>query len=421
MNQRPIFIDEAVQMILQHVCSAGAHLLNLPETEGHILAEDLYASTDVPHFSKSMMDGFAIRSEDVQDASFSSPVTLKVIDEVMAGEVSSCRLQPGEAIRIMTGAPIPAGADAVCRFEQTRDGFKQNIREVAILTPVRAGESISFCGEDIQKGQLLLSEGSQIGPSEASILATFGIADVPVFKKPRVGIVSTGSELVDYRSTAEEVSDGKLRNSNSILVSQLIQQHGGIPRIYPYVSDDPEALQERLRSMLEREDIVVFTGGVSVGDKDYIPHICRETGVDIKFWKVMIRPGQPAMFGVFGKRLVFGLSGNPAACFINALLFLVPAIRAMNGRKGDQVTLPALTARLIGDVGQKPVKHTRFLRGNVFLDEGQLFVDIQRAQSSAIMSSFLGTNCLVRIDSDHIPKHGELVSIYQYGLIGKPV
>jgi molybdopterin molybdotransferase len=415
---RPLPVDVAIQKVLEHTPVKGTMITPLTDCFGHILAENLVADIPIPPFAKSMMDGYAIRSEDVEVASFTAPVQLNVVDTVLAGDVSSCILQPGEAIRIMTGAKIPEGADAVCRFEQTKEGFEL-VERVSVLTPIRSGEAIAKCGEDMQQGSTILQKGTEIGPAEGSILATFGVTDVLVYKRPIVGIVSTGSELVDVTCKTSAIPPGKIRNSNSTLVAQLVQKYGGQPHIIPHSEDSVETLKERFDMLLDTADILVFTGGVSVGDKDYIPQFLMDSGVNIVFWKVLIRPGQPVLFGKYDNKLIFGLSGNPAACFVNALLFLIPAIRRMSGIPLDKALLPIVEARLVGEINKNPIKHTRFLRATVYIQNGNVYADVQRAQSSAVLSSFLNTNCLVRIDSDCILHEGDIVRCMLYGQVGE--
>jgi molybdopterin molybdotransferase len=413
MNTRPLSLEEAQQQILAEVKPLAEESVNLLEAHGRILAETVTADTDVPAFPKAMLDGFAVRAADVQGASASHPVRLRVLETVPAGIIPTHEVGPGTATRIMTGAMMPPGADAVCRFEMTRDPAAADRTVVDVLAPVPVGEAVARVGEDVVCGTAVLAPGHRLGPAEVGMLATFGYAKVAVFRSPRVGILSSGTELV---GVDEPLDPGKIRNSNSYMVASLVRAAGGVPRLYEPVSDDLEALSDTIRRALAEVDLLVTTGGVSVGDYDLMHEAFELAGARKRFWKVAVRPGSPVLFAVAGHVPVIGMSGNPAAAFVNAELFLLPAIRQMAGLK--QVHRSAHTATLTDTPTKKMIKPTRFLRGFAYEEGGRLWVDVTGSQSSGVFSSFLHSNALVRIEGGKLPQAGDAIEVYLYGRIG---
>jgi molybdopterin molybdotransferase len=411
VNQLPLPLEKAQQLIWDLIEPTDITVVDLIESEGYVLAEPVKADTDVPHFEKSMLDGFAVRVDDIRGASRDRPIRLKVIEIVPAGHVPAKEVIPGTAIRIMTGAMIPQGADAVCRFEMTRDVDDRT--SVDVLSPVSKGEAIARIGEDVVRGTPILSKGLRIGPAEIGMLATFGYYQVQVYRKPVVGILSSGSELIEVK---EPLSPGKIRNSNSYMVASQVVLAGGIPKLYQPVSDEADSLAATIRSALDEVDLLVTTGGVSVGDYDLMHEAFDKAGAEKIFWKVLIRPGSPVLFARKGNVPVIGMSGNPGAAFVNAELFLLPALRKMAGLATFE--RPVHTAKLLNSPIKKAIKPIRFLRGHAFLRRQELYVDLSGAQSSGVLSSFLGTNCLVRIEGGQQLQANETVSLHLYGGLG---
>lgn len=415
MNKYPLPVDEARQKVIETVRRTNKIVLPLAECDGVVLAEDVVADFDVPMFDRSMMDGFAVRSEDVRQAGIESPVALKVIEEIQAGVVPMREVRRGEAARIMTGAMIPEGADAVCRFEATGDGFRQGVETVHVLRSLESGANIARKGEDLPEGAAVLTEGMKIGPAEIAVLATFGYARVAVYRKPVIAILSSGTELI---GVDEELKPGKIRNSNSYTVASLIRQAGGVPIILGPVKDDVEALTAEIESVLDRADMVVTTGGVSVGDYDLIPAVYDRLGAQTIFWKVQMRPGSPFRFAARSDTLFFGISGNPAACFVNMQLFVLPALRKMVGER--RLTAPLTNAKLVNASAITPIKQTRFLRATAFISGGQLLVSMASGQSSGMIGSLVGANCLIRLDGGKRLAEGSDVPVMLYDQVQIP-
>lgn len=266
LNRKPIPVNDAVASVLENITLTDTEVVSYLDAHGRILANDLVATHDVPLFTKSAMDGFAIRARDSEGASGDNRIPFKVVEEVPAGSTSDYELQPNEAFRIMTGAEIPESADTVVMFEQakeTDDGF--TVRKT--FTP---GDNIAVQGEESKKGDVILKKGALINPGTVAVLATFGYSEVEVFKKPEVGVLSTGSELLDVN---EPLVRGKIRNSNSPMILAQLKRAGIEGKRYHLQSDDLDTLYANIKDMLEEVDIIITTGGVSVGDYDLLPKI----------------------------------------------------------------------------------------------------------------------------------------------------
>lgn len=412
MNKLPILLEDAQQMICSTV--GTTEVINIPlfEAIGYVLAEPIRANIDVPHFEKSMLDGFAVRAEDIRDASIEHPIRLEVLETVPAGHVPTRQVTQGKTIRIMTGAMMPEGADAVCRFEMTRHSASE--AWVEVLMPVASGEAISRVGEDVRLGASILFAGNRIGAAEMGMLATFGYEHVKVFRKPVVGILSSGTELI---GVGEPLAPGKIRNSNSYMLASQVIAAGGLPRTYQPVSDDVESIAATILQASKEVDMLVTTGGVSVGDYDFMHASLDRIEANKLFWKVLIRPGAPVLFAEKEGFPIICLSGNPAAAFVNAELFLLPALRKMGGY--EAVFRPVYYARICNVPIKKVIKPTRFLRGMAFFKGTELCVDFSGSQGAGVLSSFLGTNCLVRIEGGQIPQAGDTARIQLFGEIAQ--
>jgi molybdopterin molybdotransferase len=401
-------VEEAIQEILQHVVPVAVIEIPLKDSFQYILAEDVYALSPVPPFDRSMMDGFAIRAADVEHASPEHPVILRVKGRVAAGEVFEYKLRPGEAIRIMTGAATPDGADAIVRFEMT-DGQKcPEAKEVAVLLPVQPADCISVTGEDIQTGDKVLAKGTLLGAAEMALLATVGISMVPVHRKPIIGVISSGKELV---AQDQPLPHGKIYNSNTFMVSGLISKWGGIPYLFDHVDDDLDQVIQAIREAMPVVDALVTTGGVSVGDFDVMRSAYHLAGGQVNFWKVNIRPGTPFTFAVVLDKPVFGLSGNPGAGFVNALLFLQPAIRCLAGYPHPAVEPVKL--QLGSEPGMKVIGLDRFLRANIVIQDGRAIAyPLPAARSAGVLSTLTGIEGFIRIPGKTEVNKGDLVEAW---------
>lgn len=350
--RKPIPVGEAVERVLAHAVPAGTETVPLEESAGRILAEPVTASHPVPPFNRSPYDGFALRSEDTAGASGSSRIQFTVIDEIPAGSVSNKTLGENQAARIMTGAPLPDGADAVVMFEQTvEDGDTFTIRK-----PFEPLENVSLKGEDLAEGEEVVPAGSFIHAGTVAVLATFGYAQVKVARRPAVGILATGTELV---GVGEPLEPGKIRNSNGPMIAAQLRRMGIECRTYGAQADDLEAVVGTVERALSETDALITTGGVSVGDFDYLPAVYEKIGAEVLFNKVAMRPGSVTTVAAVGGKLLFGLSGNPSSCFTGFELFTRPAFLKMMG--ADKLFLPH-TKAVLGEDFTKANPFTRFVR-----------------------------------------------------------
>jgi molybdopterin molybdotransferase len=353
MEQRkPISVAEAIERLIQHAQLLGEETVGLFESYGRILAEPIIAVHDVPHFDRSPYDGFAIRSVDSVGATGDNRIEFSVVDHIGAGIVSNKTLTKNEAVRIMTGAPLPSGADAIVMFEQTiESGDSFTIRK-----PFDALENVSLQGEDVKEGEEIIEVGSLIHPGTVALLATFGYDKVQVAKQPIVGILSTGTELLDV---SEPLAPGKIRNSNGPMIAAQLARMGISCKMYGLSADNLESSLEMVKRAAKETDCLITTGGVSVGDFDFLPAIYERLGAEVLFNKVAMRPGSVTTVAVANGRYLFGLSGNPSACFTGFELFVRPALLKMMG--AEKIYLPQTTAVLAEDF-TKANPFSRFIR-----------------------------------------------------------
>jgi molybdopterin molybdotransferase len=358
------------------------------------LAEDIHARENLPPFDRSGLDGYAVRSEDTIGTSTGNPVTLRVIGASYAGRPTEAVVEPGTAVRITTGAPVPLGADAVIREEDTREKDDW----VSICEPLRPDDNIGRAGEDVESGTMVLTAGSLIRPSEIGLLAALGYDRVLVYARPRVAIICTGDELVE---PGRPPGPGEIRNSNAYAISALVRDAGGVPFFLGAVSDNPDAISARI-NQARGYDLIVTTGGVSVGAHDYVKGVLETLGAEIIFWRVAIKPGTPAVAARWGKSLVIGLSGNPAAAMTSFDLLVRPVIAQMSGRPASG--LAEVVAVLDNDYG-KASGVRRYLRARIYRAAdvansvpgcpGVYRVDIHPSQRPGVMSSMIECNGFV--------------------------
>jgi molybdopterin molybdotransferase len=320
-----ISVDEALQVILSSIEVLGLERLPLMSSLGRIIGEDIYAPYPIPSWDNSAMDGYAVIHKDIASASPENPARLEVIADLPAGYATTRELKSGEAIRIMTGAPLPRGSDTVVMVEDTR----KEKNKVAILKSPSQGENIRKAGEDVEKGSLVLSHGSIIHPADVGMLASLKRAVVSVYQKPTVAVISTGDELIDVDG---DLTGGKIVSSNTYSLAALVKDAGAYPLILGIAKDRPEELRAIFKAALTA-DMIISSGGVSVGDYDLVKDTLKELGAEMKFWKVAMRPGQPLAFGVIEGKPTFGLPGNPVSCMISFEQFVRPSILKACGHK----------------------------------------------------------------------------------------
>ncbi len=387
--RKPIPVAEAVAQVMGHVQRLGTESISLEQSMGRILAEPIVARHNVPPFDRSPYDGFAIRAKDSKGASGDNRVPFKVIGEIGAGYVGGLPVGPLEAYRIMTGAQIPENADAVVMFEQTvetEEGF-------TIRKPFETGDNISYAGEDASKGEMLIPRGTLIHAGTIALLATFGYADAVVYRQPVVGVLSTGTELLDV---SDDLVPGKIRNSNGPMVKAQLERLGVPYKSYGTSSDDLDACTEVIERALQETDALITTGGVSVGDFDHLPAIYERLGAKVLFNKVAMRPGSVTTVAVQGDKFLFGLSGNPSACFTGFELFARPALLSLMGCTAPY--LPYLKAKLAEDF-TKPNPFTRFIRAVWQMTENGVTAAPAGFNKSNAVSSIARGNCLIVLPS----------------------
>ncbi len=382
-------VEEFRARVLAAVPVLDAETVPLPELRGRVLAEDVVAADDIPPFANSAMDGYAVRAADVAGAGANHPVTLPVVEHVPAGRVPRRAIGPGEAARIMTGAMLPAGADAVVMVEETDGGN----REVMIRRAASAGDNVRPAGESVCRGETVLERGSIIGPAHVGMLATLGHIRARVARRPRVALLSTGDELVPPEASP---GPGQIRDSNRYGLIAQVAAFGALPIDLGLVADNEKELRAAIAQGLAVADCLVTSGGVSVGDADLTRRVLTDFG-EIVTLRVAIKPGMPQAFGLAGGKPVFGLPGNPVSSLVVCDQFVRPALRKMAGH--TQLLRPRQTA-VMAEPLQKPAGKTHFLRAIVDERAGTLVARLTGPQGSGNLRSLVLANALVILESE---------------------
>lgn len=385
-----IQVKEALDTILKEIKPLPAEETDILSALERVLAEDVFAQRPNPPWDNSAMDGYALISSDISNAADHAPARLKVIYDLPAGSVPKGPVKNGTAVRIMTGAPVPDGADAVVMVENTEKGPDGT---VLIRVKSRPGENIRRSGEDFKAGELVVRKGSLIRPAEVAMLATVGRAKVKVHKRPVAAIVSTGDELVDID---EAPSMGKITNSNGYTLSSLVREAGAEPLHLGIAMDTKEALLEKLREALAA-DCIITSGGVSVGDYDFVKDVLKEMGSEMIFWKVAIKPGKPLAFGVIGSKPAFGLPGNPISSMVSFEQFVRPALMKMAGRKN--IYRRVLAASITADLRIKPGR-MNFIRAELSMGKEGFTVTPLEGQGSGMILSMVKANSFIIVPAD---------------------
>lgn len=388
-RRTPINISEAVQKVMEYQSFGKIEFVHINESYGRFLAEDLTATSDVPHFDRSPYDGFAVRAVDTIGASQTNPVEYEVVDHIGAGETTDKVLGERQAVRIMTGAMLPKGADAVVMLELAHSYEKNDKAFMTIKRAYKTGDNVSYKGEDAKFGEALVKKGTMINPGIVAILATFGYEQVPVVKKPIIGLFATGTELLEVH---EALEPGKIRNSNSSMIMAQIERAGGEVNYFGKLPDIFDTCYEAVLAAIDKVDILVTTGGVSVGDYDYLPDIYEKMGAEVLFNKVGMRPGSVTTVAAYRGKLLFGLSGNPSACYVGFELFTRPIVRKM--LHSNNPHLRKEKAILQADF-PKPNPFTRFVRSHYDIQNGQVVVSPSGVDKSNIVMSLATANSLM--------------------------
>jgi len=381
-----ISVEAALEKILSHIQPLGFEKVSLLEAQGRVIAEDIYASRDIPPLDNSAMDGYAVRSEDIQQASSGHSVRLEIIEDLPAGSVSRKTVGKGEAIRIMTGAPIPRGADTVVQVEDTA----KEDRYTQIFRAVPSGENIRRAGEDVGKGDRVISKGDFVRPAEVGMLASVGRSFVSVYQRPQVAILCTGEELVDVDGELEE---GKIVSSNSYTLAAQVKDAGAIPLQLGIARDRKEDIEQKLRQGI-RADVLISSAGISVGDYDLVKDVLKDLGMEMVFWKVAMKPGKPLAFGTIGGKPAFGLPGNPVSSMVSFEQFVRPSLLKMMGYQ--QLFRPTIEAILKEDIRKEPGRR-HYMRAVVSFERDRYFVTTTGAQGSGMLISMVKANGLVII------------------------
>jgi molybdopterin molybdotransferase len=394
--------NEALNIILDSVSPLDGEKADILDSAGRIIYTDIVSDTEIPPFNNSAMDGYAVRSGDLKNASQETPVRLKIRGEVQAGiNTEKLKVGSGQAVRIMTGAPMPLEADAVIPVEDT----SEESETLLAYKELKKDENVRFAGEDITSGQRVLKRGDLLKSADIGLLASLNYREVDVFRRPKVAVISTGNEIVDV---GEVIKPGQIRNSNAYTLQSEIKKYRGIPHYLGIAKDTKEETKSLFQKGFQN-DILITTGGVSMGKYDYVKDVMKDLGVDIKIEKVKMKPGKPMVFGTLGKKLFFGLPGNPVSTLISFNEFVRPAmLKAMGASKLEK---PYISAVAENDIRKKAGRRN-FIRGYFTLIQGVFHVSTTGPQGSGILRSMSEANCIIILPSDvELVKKGESVII----------
>ncbi len=385
--------QQALLKVLAHVQPLPRKRVKLEDAAGYALAQKISARDDLPLFDRSAMDGFAIRRADVGGATAKAPVKLTLIGTIYTGERNRPRVKPGTAVKIMTGAAVPDGADTVVKKEHCAESDSQ----VAVKKAVTMGENIRRRGGEFEKGTAILPLGVRITPPVVGLLATCGYARVFVYPKPKISLVVTGNELVP---PGQRLRRGQIYDANSYALAAALLEFGIAASSIVWLKDDKSILKRGLARALRSSDMIIASGGVSVGDRDYVKDIFEELGVETVFWRVAVKPGKPTYFGIYrpaaGKKhshkLVFGLPGNPVSVLVTFRQYVKPALRRLMGVPNDQrIFLPATLQQPL----RKKTPRLEWVRGVLSVRRGKLVVVPTTGQESHMLGGLARANCLI--------------------------
>ncbi len=384
-SDRMLTPEEARDIVLEHIKPLGIERISLLDATGRVLARDVLARRDNPPHDNSAMDGFAVRYDEVANATAENPVKLQVVEDIPAGSVPQRELGPGQASRIMTGAIVPTGADAIVPVE---DAQSEGDR-VAILDVEELGAHIRARGEDMRAGAPVLRVGQVLGPGEISVLATLQQSFVTVYRRARVAIITTGDELVEIE---DEVGPGQIVNGNTAALAAFCRAHGAEPLMLPIARDDRDDIRRTIEAALDA-DFVLSSGGVSVGDYDFVKEVLDAMDAKTIFWRVAMKPGKPLLFCTIGSTPYFGLPGNPVSSMMSFLQFVRPALYKAGGHLPAAWPLPQTTA-LLDSAVENDGNRRNYMRCRLYYcdESGALRAEIFAQQGSHMVSSMIGAN-----------------------------
>lgn len=399
-----IALEEALEILNKNTKALKSEVISIKDSLKRVLYGDVKSKINNPPFNKSVFDGYAFKSEDSKGTSKENPIELKIVDEIFAGMWPDREIKSGEAIRIMTGAPIPVGADCVLKQEET----ERHGDLVKIFKEMKANENISFMGEDIKIGETLIKKGKRLDYADLGIMASSGISEVLVYKKPKVSIISTGDEVCDINST---LKPGKIYDSNLYSLSGRIEELGYHVLSMEHVGDNILKIGEAIEKAFEKSDIVFTTGGASVGEKDLMQKVSESIGFEKLFWKIKIKPGSAVVCSKREEKILISLSGNPNAALTTFELLGKSVLKKLEGEE-ENINIKREKGILMDSFNKKSPQR-RFLRGNVIYDEKGAKVYITQIKSgNGILSSLLNANCLIEIEKRNEGlNRGEVVNI----------
>ena len=397
-----IQVQEALDKILCQIQFKGVERVPLGQALGRVLTEDVVSRINNPPLDNSAMDGYAVIAEDIQSATPENPVKLEMIEEIAAGYTAKGTLKPGQTMRIMTGAPIPPGADAVLMQEDTQ---KDDGNAILCLDKADVAENIRRAGEDVKIGEGVIKKGTTLSPAHIGMLAVIGRSQIAVSQRPTVSILSTGDEILELDETPQ---GPQIFNSNGHMLAAQIKSAGGIPVYLGIAKDTEKDLMEKFEWAL-KADIVVSSGGVSVGDYDLVKSSLQKMGQDMLFWKVAMKPGKPLAFGRIGKTPIFGLPGNPVSSFVSFEQFVRPSLRKVLGC--SDLSHKTVQAKLTRTINKKPGR-LHFLSSIVSWTDGEYTVTPAGEQGSGILKSAANANGLLifPLEAEEI-KQGQEVAV----------
>ncbi len=404
-----IDFESARKMVLSNTGISGTQVLKITEAHGYILAEDVKAEDPLPRFDSSAVDGFGVKYADLDKANPSEPVSLKLSGIVRAGDAHDPELENGYAIKIMTGAPVPGSVEAIVMREFVDEGDDT----VRVKRNVRQGENIRRSGEEFSRGDIVLKSGTVLTPGAIGMLATLNRTRVTVYRKPAVALIVTGSET---RLPGGEIGTGQIPESNSFALSAALRAIGISQITITHTNDDKTEISAAFKDALDYADIVISSGGVSVGDYDFVKDVLTDLGVRTVFWKVAMKPAKPFYFGMHSEKMIFGLPGNPVSALLSFYLLVKPALNKLSGL--DAPNRIMIKAGLLSELRKKPGRK-EFVRAKlIHKEDGNFFVQPSRGQDSHMMGGLAAADCLIHFpeQADFLEKDKRVdVEILQWG------
>lgn len=383
---KPIDYNKALRLVLKNTGRLKSEVVSIEDALGLYLAENVFALSDLPRFTSSAVDGYGIKVSDVLTASRKNPIALKLIGEIKAGDYCRKRLKQNETIRILTGAPIPNGVEAVVMKESTECVGKN----ILFTSTAKYDENIRFKEEEFRKGDKIIPSGFELNPAGVGVLASLGISKIKVYKKPTVSVLVTGNELVPL---GKKLTTGQIHDSNYFTLSSSLRQIGLEANNLGIAKDDKRDLLAKVRKGLSESEVLLVSGGISVGEYDYVQEIFNQLKIKKIFWRIAIKPGKPTFFGIKGRKLIFGLPGNPVASLLIFNQLVRPAMKKMMGEKDNNPLV--LTATLDAPLKKSPGR-LELVRGILSADErGKLTVTPSKLRGSHMLGGMVNANCLI--------------------------